>query len=257
MDKLLEISELILSEHNTGIPFKNLEKPLILNNEDEAYNAQFIFQKNAKRGKIGGYKIALASKVQQQLCSINNPIAGGIFKSEIYQSQEIIKLKNYQSLGLEFEMAFEINQNIFPNTLENKDISIKNYVNNAYTCFELIDDRGASYNNLDALTLIADNAWSSGIILSTPNPKWKDFDLNKLNSKLYWNNILIGEAKLFNSDPLNSLSWIIKHLGKFNKTIDKGSIIITGSVLKTKKPKSGDKIKFEIENLSNVITEIV
>ena len=43
MDKLFKISELILSEHNTGIPFKNLEKPLILNNEDEAYNAQFIF----------------------------------------------------------------------------------------------------------------------------------------------------------------------------------------------------------------------
>ena len=86
MDKLFKISELILSEHNTCIPFKNLEKPLILNNEDEAYNAQFIFQKKAKRGKIGGYKIALASKVQQQLCSINNPIAGGVFKKEIFQS---------------------------------------------------------------------------------------------------------------------------------------------------------------------------
>ena len=51
MDKLLKISELILSQHNTGIPFKNLEKPLILNNEDEAYNAQFIFQKKCKKRK--------------------------------------------------------------------------------------------------------------------------------------------------------------------------------------------------------------
>ena len=42
MDKLLEISELILSEHNTGIPFKNLEKPLILNNEDEAYTTDEV-----------------------------------------------------------------------------------------------------------------------------------------------------------------------------------------------------------------------
>ncbi len=256
MKKINKVSEYILSQHKNGCSFKNLEDPYTLKNENEAYEVQFDFHKNAKRGKIGGYKIALAAKVQQQLCSINNPIAGGIFKSEIYQSQEIIKLKNYQSLGLEFELAFEINQDIFPDTLENEDINIKNYVNNAYTCFELIDDRDASYNNLDALTLIADNAWSSGIILSNPNPKWKDFDLNKLNSKLFWNNILIEEAKLFNSDPLNSLSWIIKHLGKFNKKIDKGSIIITGSVIKTKKPKSGDKIKFEIENLSNVITEI-
>ena len=127
MDKLLKISELILFEHNTGIPFKNLEKPLVLNNEDEAYNAQFIFQKNARRGKIGGYKIALASKVQQQLCSINNPIAGGVFKKEIYQSSKSLNLNNFNSLGIEFEVAFEINQDILPVTLNNKNIDIKNY----------------------------------------------------------------------------------------------------------------------------------
>ena len=57
MDKLLEISELILSEHNTGISFKNLEKPLILNNEDEAYNAQFIFQKMQKEEKLVAIKL--------------------------------------------------------------------------------------------------------------------------------------------------------------------------------------------------------
>ena len=57
MDKLLKISELILSEHNTGIPFKNLEKPLILNNEDEAYSAQFIFQKMQKEEKLVAIKL--------------------------------------------------------------------------------------------------------------------------------------------------------------------------------------------------------
>ena len=256
MDKLLKISELILSEHNTSIPFKNLEKPLILNNEDEAYNAQFIFQKNAKRGKIGGYKIALASKVQQQLCSINNPIAGGVFKKEIYQSSKSLNLNNFNSLGIEFEVAFEINQDILPVTFDDKNIEIKNYINRAYACLELIDDRNASYINLDALTLIADNAWSAGVILGNPIKNWENLDLNQLNSKLYWNNEFIGESKLLNTNPLNSLGWVIKHLCKYNKKIDKGSIIITGSLLKTKKPKSGDVIKFQIENLSSVITEI-
>ena len=55
---------------------------------------------------------------------------------------------------------------------------------------------------------------------------------------------------------MNSLGWVIGHLCKYNKKIDKGSIIITGSLLKTKKPKSGDVIKFQIENLSSVIAEI-
>ena len=257
MRKIHKVCDYILSQHKKNSKFKNLKVPYILKDEKEAYEVQFDFQKNAKRGKIGGYKIALASKVQQQLCSIDNPIAGGIFKNEIHQSPKVINLNNYQSLGIEFELAFEINQDIFPNTFKNNKINIKNYVNNAYCCFELIDDRHASYTNLDALTLIADNAWSSGIILSKPNLNWKDLDLNKLNSKLYWNNILIGEAKLFNTNPLNSLIWILKHLGKFNKKINEGSIIITGSLLKTKKPKSNDHIKFEIENLSSVEAKII
>ena len=130
MKKINKVSEYILSQHKKRYSFKNLEDPYILKNENEAYEVQFDFQKNAKRGKIGGYKIALASKVQQQLCSINNPIAGGIFKSEIYQSQEIIKLKNYQSLGLEFEIAFEIKKEEKLNTFKFKeDFLIKNFNN--------------------------------------------------------------------------------------------------------------------------------
>ena len=256
MKKINKVSEYILSQHKNGYSFKNLEDPYTLKNENEAYEVQFDFQKNAKRGKIGGYKIALAAKVQQQLCSINNPIAGGVFKKEIYQSSKSLNLLNFNSLGIEFEVAFEINQDILPVTLNNKNIEIKNYINRAYACLELIDDRNASYINLDALTLIADNAWSAGVILGNPIKNWENLDLNQLNSKLYWNNELIGESKLLNTDPLNSLGWVIRHLGKYNKKIDKGSIIITGSLLKTKKPKSGDVIKFQIENLSSVITEI-
>lgn len=256
MEKIIKISELILSEHQNDIPFSNLKSPLILNNEKEAYEVQFLYHKNSKRGIIGGYKIALASKIQQKLCGIQNPIAGGIFKNEIYKSSRAIHLNNYQSLGLEFEIAFETSQDIYPHTLKEENFRINNYIKNAYSCFELIDDRNASYDNLDALTLIADNAWSAGVILGNPIKNWKNLDFNNLNSKLFWNSELIGEAKLSSTNPLNSLNWVLHHLNKLSQKIEQGSIIITGSLLQTKKPKSGDLIKFEIENLSSVTTEI-
>ena len=47
-----------------------------------------------------------------------------------------------------------------------------------------------------------------------------------------------------------------KHLGKYNKILRKGSIIITGSIFRTKKPNLGDKIKFEVEDNSHVSTQI-
>ena len=137
MKKINEISDFIISQHNKGIHFNNLQDPYIPKDEKEAYEAQFLYQRKSTRGEIGGYKIALASKIQQQLCSINNPIAGGIFKNEIYKSPSFIKLKQYQSLGLEFEIAFEISKDILPNTLKNNFFNIKKYVKNAFLCFEL------------------------------------------------------------------------------------------------------------------------
>ena len=50
---------------------------------DEAYLAQKLFHEQSGRSELGGHKIALASKVQQELCGIDHPIAGGIFKNEI------------------------------------------------------------------------------------------------------------------------------------------------------------------------------
>ena len=256
MKKLKIISEFIISQHKQGIDFQNLNSQQNLQNENEAYEVQFLYQKNAGRGIIGGYKIALASKVQQKLCSIDNPIAGGIFKNEIYKSPINIELKNYHSLGLEFEIAFEISKDIDPKISKKNNFNIIRYLSNAYTCLELIDDRNASYDKLDPYSLIADNAWSSGIILGEKIVDWKNLDLNQLNSKLFWNDKIISEAKLNNSNPINSLLWIIKHLGKYNKILRKGSIIITGSIFRTKKPNLGDKIKFEVENNSHVSTQI-
>jgi hypothetical protein len=57
MDKLLEISELILSEHNTGISFKNLEKPLILIMKMKHIMPNLFFKKMQKEEKLVAIKL--------------------------------------------------------------------------------------------------------------------------------------------------------------------------------------------------------
>ena len=48
MKKINKVSEYILSQHKKCYNFKNLEDPFTLKNENEAYEVQFDFQKNAK-----------------------------------------------------------------------------------------------------------------------------------------------------------------------------------------------------------------
>ena len=112
MSKIKNIASFIVNEHKEKNEYTNLPDNLKPGNIEEAYLAQNIFQENIGRGNIGGYKIALASKIQQELCGIDHPIAGGIFKNEIHNSPAEIKIDNFFGLGLEFELAMEISKEL-------------------------------------------------------------------------------------------------------------------------------------------------
>ena len=43
--------------------------------------------------------------------------------------------------------------------------NIKDYISDVYPALELIEDRKAEYQGLDALSLACDNAWSGGLII--------------------------------------------------------------------------------------------
>ena len=66
VNKTQKIAEFLVDSHLNGKDFKNLEGSLKPSNFDEAYDAQNYFQKLISRGKLGGFKIALSSKIQQE-----------------------------------------------------------------------------------------------------------------------------------------------------------------------------------------------
>jgi len=257
MEKIQQIAGQLISQHKNKKQFSNLLGNLRPVSKEEAYLAQFEFQARSSRGPLGGFKIALASSTQQELCGINSPIAGGIFLKEIFPNNHQIFLDQYHGLGLEFELAFRISKQISPNDLRTKEFNMLSCVADIYPAFELIADRDADYQNLDALTLIADNAWSAGVVLGDPIPNWENISLTDLTSSLYWNSEPIMLAPIINANPLTSLAWVTNHLGNMGKIIPKDSIIITGSVLQTRKPIKGDKIIYKMENFAQVEVSII
>ena len=252
MSKIENIARFIVNEHKEKNKYVNLPNNLKPTNIEESYLAQNVFQKKIGRGDIGGYKIALASKVQQELCGINHPIAGGIFKNEIYNSPTEININNFYGLGLEFELAMEISEDLTNEMGSFNSENVKKYISNIYASFEMIIDRDADYNNIDPYSMAADNAWCGGIVLGNPIENWLDINFENLKSILHWNNEKPENAEIMDSDPFVSLAWVINLKLSQNIVITKGSKIITGSVIKTRSPRIGDKIIYEIPNLSTV-----
>ena len=257
MDRMEEIAQFMLYQHKSQQNFQNLPQTLMPENFEEAYETQKIFQKNSGRGELGGFKIALASKVQQELCGIDHPIAGGIFANEIKTSPAIFELENFHGLGLEFELAVTLSADLKPGMEPFDKDNIKQFIKSLSPAFELIIDRNADYSNINPLTMITDNAWCSGIVLGRELPNWEKLNLDIIRSQLLWNDEAPQNAMIKDANPLESLAWVSNLLISLGRTIPKDSIIITGSVIKTRAPHKGDHIIYKNEDLSEVEIKII
>ena len=257
MDRLEQIAQFMLDQHNSKQNFQNLPETLMPKDFDEAYKVQQIFQKKSDRGELGGFKIALASNIQQELCGIDHPIAGGIFAKEIKNSPSTFELSNFHGLGLEFEIAVTLSEDLKPDMGSFDKDNIRQYIKSLSPAFELIIDRNADYSNINALTMITDNAWCSGIVLGKELPNWENLDLDVIKSQLLWNDEPPQNAMIKDANPIESLSWVANLLLSHGRTIPKGSVIITGSVIKTRAPQIGDHIIYKVDNLSEVEIKII
>ena len=135
--------------------------------------------------------------------------------------------------------------------------SIKKHISNIYAAFEMIIDRDANYNDINAYSMAADNAWCGGVVLGNAIDDWQKVDYGSQKSLLHWNDEIPQKANLIDSNPFESLAWVVNLKLAQNTIITKGSKIITGSVIKTRSPKIGDKIVYEIPNLSSVEIKII
>lgn len=248
-DRVDAIAREIHRQHAEGAPYRNLGGSLAPRDIGEAYAAQFRLHELHRedgRGPLGGRKIALASKVQQALCGVDHPIAGGVFAAEIFESPAELRLGDYHGLGLEFELAIVLGRDLGPGDGPFDVAAMREAAAAIRPAFEMIIDRGADYSNLSALTMAADNAWCGGIVLGPEIDGWRDMDVEGLAARLTWNDEPAGEAKVGDADPFGSLAWVANVLTGAGQKMAAGETFITGSIIKTRAPVAGDRVRYVV-----------
>jgi len=239
--------------HAAGEKFRQLDATLRPATIEQAYAAQNELQHlraSGKRGAVAGRKIALASKVQQELCGIDHPIAGAIYRNEIHSSPCNIKLADYHGLGIEFEIAITLKADTEVSREYSRD-EICQLISTVHPAFEMIIDRGADYQNIDPITMIADNAWCAGIVLGDDFYAQCAGNVDNLPATLRWNDD-VETASTAASDPITSLTWVINLLANMGQTLQAGQPVITGSVMKTRYPTQGDHVSFQVEGSRSI-----
>lgn len=220
----------------------------------EAYRAQALLQDRlaTRRGPLAGRKIALSSRAMQEMVGLSQPIAGAFFGRDIHRSPATVQLSGFRRLGLEFELAFELGRDVPPQDRPHDRESVRALVAGVRPAFELVEDRGVDYALIDAFTLVADNAWCGGVVLGDPVQDWQRLDLDTLSGTIQHDghepeHVVTGAAS-----PLASLAWVLNHASSLGQTVGRGEHVITGSVSRTRFPKAGERVRYELDGLAAV-----
>jgi 2-keto-4-pentenoate hydratase len=228
---------------------------------DEAYRIQDHLHRlmaDAGRGEIAGWKIALTSKAMQQMTGVDQPAAGAIFSKVVHPSPARVELTAYHHLGVEFEVAVRLADELPAGGAPWTRASVAGRVTACMPAFELVEDGDADYKTLDAFTLVAQNTWNGGVVLGAPVTEWRGVDLEGAVTRCWINDQPGGQGKTGDAlgHPLEAVAWLANLLNRRGRMLHRGMIVMTGSSITTKFPAPGDRVRFAIDGLGEVALEV-
>lgn len=224
--------------------------------EAYAIQGQFVGRRAQALGPVTGYKIALTTPAMRAMVGLDDSIAGDMLETTLRRGDATVRAADYVRLIVEFEIAFEMAEDLPAIDAPYSRERIARAVAAAMPALELADDRDADYAQLKshALMLAADNGWNEGAVLGKPVSDWQAIDLAALRGAAYINGKSVGEGlgRDVMGHPLDALAWLANNLAARGLGLWRGDVVITGSLVTSKFPKAGDRIRFEAGPLGAV-----
>jgi 2-keto-4-pentenoate hydratase len=201
---------------------------------------------------IAGFKIGLTTPRMQQMCGIDEPIVGAVLSGRMQVSPAHVAVSGFVRLGVESEIAVRIGRS-FPDGEVAPERAL-DHVDAICAAFELVDDSGADYGRLAAMTLVADNAWNAGLVTGPAISAARIGSLRDRKGVLSCDGEVIdtGSSSDVLGDPANALSWVIRHLARRGQALQPGQWVSTGSIVPTKFVAPRQSYRFEVQGLPPV-----
>ena len=247
-------AEALLAAHKANLRFKTLAAPEAPATISDAYDIQekYVGLLRGEHGGTVGYKVGLTSATMQAFCGIGHPIAGVVLASRVHRSGATVRRADFGRLGLEFEIAVRIKSDVPVTSTPCTAEAIQPHIDGVCAAIELVDDRSADYANLDVRSLVADNSWNGGIVLSEFANVWHD--LESVLGRATKDRVAIGEGhgRDILGHPFNSVAWLATQLASRGEGLKAGQVVMTGSVMKTVFPIEDANYRFDLEQIGSV-----
>ena len=230
---------------------ENLEELSI----DEAYDVQaMVTERRITAGeRIIGWKVGATSQavLNQAGGLAEAPILGRMTSGSIYTNVTGIKASSFCQLCFEAEIAFIMEKSLKGPGVTSSDVLMASY--GVTSSIELVDFRLIGGGGSIAAT-IADNSGHAGIILGPIVKPAMDLDLRLEGVMVTKNGALIGSACGCEvmGNPINVVTWLANKLSGFERGIEVGDIITTGSLTQFIPLEPGDVVDASYTHLGNI-----
>ncbi len=245
-----ELAAWLWRQHRERAPFQSIESLLPSAHLEIAYAVQdeLVRLMAATEGNPVGYKIGLTSLRMQQMCGLDQPVVGRLLEGRVNRGAARVDHGSFGRLGGESALCVILKQDLPLRTDPYTREEIAGAIGGVAAAFELIDDRGADYGRLDALSLIADNSWNAGVVQGVCSPP---LDLGALAGTLHVDGRLVdsGTSRDALSHPLAVVQWLSDHLRGYGSYLRAGELVMTGSIVPTRFAKAGEHYHFELAGL--------
>lgn len=198
---------------------------------EDAYAVQSMNAGKALRdGKLlTGYKIGLTSREAQKHFGLSHPDYGHLFNTMALGEEGEIELTELIQPKIEGEVAFILGKDLKGPGLTLVDVLTA--VDCALVAMEIVDSRIENWK-IKAADTIADNGSSARYVLGTVKHSLKDFDLATMGMALSRNAevLVTGSGAAVMGNPLNAVVFLANELGKMDKGLLAGEVILSGSL---------------------------
>jgi 2-keto-4-pentenoate hydratase len=232
--------------------------------EAEAYKVQDQLHEllnEAGYGKRVGYKIGCTTPVMQEFLGIKNPCAGAVYNTSTNYIATSAQYQNFSHPGVECEIAAFIGSDLpsAPDGTPFTRESVTPAVQALFGAIEIVDDRWTDYKTVDTPSLIADDFFASGIVLSQPKPVKDAPDLATAIGHMTINGKRVGEGTTGDimGHPYEALAWLANSLAERGKHLKAGEVVMLGSVVETKWVMPGDEVSIDIEGVGGALVKFV
>lgn len=241
----------LLNAHDNGLAFTHVAKEFGADDLDGAYDIQDVLVSYLieRHGAPRGYKVGLTSKAMQEMCGIDQPIAGVVLTGRMLTSGVEISLADQGHAGIEFEIAVRMGRDLGADA----DLpAVAAAVDAVAPAFEIIDDRNADYADLDVLSLVADNSWNAGAVIGAFVDAPDNLDEVLGVVTLGGEPLDQGYGSAALGHPYEPVRWLAGHLAARGGGLKAGDVVLTGSLVRTRFPSAGETYEFFANGLGKV-----